>query len=510
MDYYTLCNSLIVNDSVFYKKISEKLEFYSYGCPDSRWDLETITGQLDLDSIKEDITIIDVCAATDEQEKISKAIVNRITAIYPDKKYIITGCGVNYDREFYKKYGLTLDNSQKFDLDNYPLKSTKIDIFKIPHSHGAVKIQDGCFNRCSYCAIKNFRCHYTYSKEDISKQVETSIQNGENHILLFGTEICEWKKDKEDLVDLCKYLLEKFPQISIKLDSINPGFNRIFELIDLIKNNLRMDKDIDLSVQSCSNKILKEVKRKYSVEKLFEIKNYIDNTIFMPYQLIVGLPGESDEVFEESFSNIKKLNPSMITLCKFSPRKNTELYNSKNRISEKLIDKRESLIRNLFCTKDKNTCIEFAKYRPQNYSNNALYVDLYSPNDLSSLYYKLDNYNSKPVIITRFNKSKNQEDLAINIKLLMAVFGLKIIVKLEFDDDIIKNFSILDFVEKVPSYLEIDFDKLKTTDNKEIYNLLKNIQEYQLDDIESIAIRLIKKGNVLLARKIINKFNISI
>ena len=200
----------------------------------------------------------------------------------------------------------------------------------------------------------------------------------------------------------------------------------------------------------------------------------------------------------------------MITLCKFSPRKNTELYNSKNKIPEKLIGERESLIRNLFNTKDKNIYIEFAKYRPQNYSNNVLYVDLYSPNDLSSLYYRLDNCNNKPVIITRFDKSKNQEDLAINVKLLMAVFGLKIIVKLEFDDDLITNFRILDFAEKVASYLEIDFDKLEDTDNKEVYNLLKNIQEYQLDDIESIAIRLIKKGNILLAKKIINKFNISI
>ena len=62
MEQYTnICNSLVMNDSIWYKKISDNLEYYSYGCPDSRWDLETIIYQLDLDSIKEPTIFIDTC-----------------------------------------------------------------------------------------------------------------------------------------------------------------------------------------------------------------------------------------------------------------------------------------------------------------------------------------------------------------------------------------------------------------------------------------------------------------
>lgn len=367
MSYQTLCNSLTLNDSVFYKRISDKLEFYSYGCHDSRWDLETITGQINLNSLEEDIVIIDVCAAVDVQEEISKSVVDKISKIYPDKKIIITGCGITYNRDFYSKYGMTLDNHQKFDLSNYPFKSIERDIFKITHSHGAIKIQDGCFNKCTYCAIKNFRCHYTYSEEEIFKQVETSIDNGINDILLFGTEICEWHHNNKDLVNLCKDLIERFPQITIRLDSINPGFGRIFDLIELIKSEPRMKKDIDLSVQSCSNKILKSINRFYNVNKLFEINKRIDNSIYVAYQLITGLPGETENIFLESLSNLKKINPSLVTVCAFSERKNTQLYNAKNAIPKDIAEQRKTIIQNTFAAKDKGIYLEFAKYKPYDY-----------------------------------------------------------------------------------------------------------------------------------------------
>ena len=46
-DYVSYCNHLIVNDEVFYKKVGDKIELYSYGCPDSIWDLETIAQCID-------------------------------------------------------------------------------------------------------------------------------------------------------------------------------------------------------------------------------------------------------------------------------------------------------------------------------------------------------------------------------------------------------------------------------------------------------------------------------
>ena len=97
-DYVTYCNHLIVNDEIFYKKVGDKIELYSYGCPDSIWDLETIAHCIDQDKLDDDIIFIDTCCAIDLPENISKQVVDRITSIYTDKTIYITGCGVEYDR----------------------------------------------------------------------------------------------------------------------------------------------------------------------------------------------------------------------------------------------------------------------------------------------------------------------------------------------------------------------------------------------------------------------------
>lgn len=513
MSYQTLCNSLTLNDSVFYKRISDKLEFYSYGCYDSRWDLETITEQINLESLKENIIIIDVCAAIDVQEEISKSVVDKISKIYPNKKIIITGCGITYDRDFYSKYGITLDNRQKFDLSNYPFESIKRDIFKIAHFNGAIKIQDGCFNKCAYCAIKNFRCHYTYSEEEIFKQVKASIDNGINDILLFGTEICEWHQNNKDLVDLCKDLIDHFPQIKIRLDSINPGFRRIFDLIELIKIEPRMKKDIDLSVQSCSDKILKSINRFYNVNKLFEINKRIDNSIYVAYQLITGLPGETEDIFLESLDNLKKINPSLVTVCTFSERKDTQLYNAKNAISKDVAEQRKAIIQNIFAAKEKGTYLEFAKYKPCKYKKGKIFeVDLYSLEELIKLWNLLEKNNSSKYItvFTDFKQLENQEDFALNVKLLLITFGVKVITRIKLDDYLIRQFDIINFAVETPTYLEIDFEKLETITKEEIINLANIILEYSLDNIEEVVIRLIRSKNSNLARAIIEEFNLDL
>ena len=500
-DYKTICNSLLMNDSIWYDKISDILEYYSYGCPDSRWDLETIVYQIDLDSVQKPTILIDTCCGIDIQEYISKTLVQNLRAIYPEKQFIITGCGVNYDRKFYDTYGLTLNNQEKFDITNYPFKSIKRDIFLAPHSYGAVKIQDGCYQHCSYCVICKVRPHVTFTYEEIDKQIQTCLANGWSDILLFGTDICEYYKDDHDLLDVCKHVLDTFPEItSLKLDSINPGYKRIYELIDFIKKESRFQKDLDLAIQSCSDVILKSIGRTYTFDDIKKITEYAGNDIFIAHQIITGLPGETDDLFNISFNNMKQLKPQLITLCPYSKRNGTVAALAENQVDKNIAQDREYLLRSTFNTAEYSSQHEFNQFRPElNGDQYILYVNLYDMLDSQKAFKSCLNMNQDKeiIIVTEYDKHKHWHEMEVNAKMLMVTFEAKIITNIIVDDDILERLNISEFSNSIPTYLHIDFIKLQKHHNEDtIISFFEKIQRYELDDIIDVIRRFIKSGNI--------------
>lgn len=506
LTYQDFCNSLVINDEIFYKKISDKLEFYSYGCPDSRWDLETIIYQIDLDSINKPTILVDACCATEEQEDVSKNLIYILSKAYPEKQLIITGCGVTYDKEYYSKYGLTLTNYEKFDIKNYPFNKLNKDPFLAKHSHGAVKIQDGCYQQCSYCVICKVRSHDTFTYEDIAKQVKTHINNKTTDILLFGTDITYWHYKGEDLVDLCRRLLKEFPQLtSIKLDSINPGFNRIYELIDLIKKEPKMQKDMDLSIQSCKNTMLKMIGRNYTFKDLLKIKEACGKDIFIASQIIVGLPGETKKVFNESFNNLKILNPDLITVCQFSSRKNTRAYNMPYTISKEEKNRREKLIRDNFKTTDYSSQLEFEKYQPVTTINPdgtkeckySVKYDFYEIKDIIKFMKDMETKDTSKInLLLEYNQNKDQHIFSIGTKLAAVKFGIYCKTMITLTDELISSLNILEFANTTLTHLYIGFEKLEATSQEKIEQIFKTMHDYNLShDTDDVFGNFIGIGN---------------
>lgn len=498
-----MCNSLIMNDSVWYKKITNTVEYYSYGCPDSRWDLETILGQLDLAEINEPTVFVDTCCGIDLQENISKTVVKNLHAVYPKKQLILLGCGVNYDKQFYKKYGLSLNNFEKFDINNYPFKKIDRDIFTIPHDFGTVKIQDGCSHSCTYCIIWKVRPHYTFSYQEIDKQISVCLQNKHTDIFLFGTDICLYMHNGHDLVDLLKHILNSFPDItSLKLDSINPGYERIYDLIDLIKSEPKMQKDLDLAIQSCSDTILKSVGRTHTFADLKKITEYAGDDIFIAHQLITGLPGETNKIFDENVKRIKELNPQLITLCPYSKRKGTVAANNLNQVPHNVAQKREDILRKMFNTSEPVAQYEFNNYKPDIKNNNChkIFANIYTFDGFIKAFKECQKYyndEKELVVIYDYNINKSWHTLEPNAKMLIVTFEAKLVANVVIDDYLLENLKIEDFADYIPTFVNISFKKLENKhDENKIIKLFKNIKKYNLGNVKQIIKQFIDCGNI--------------
>lgn len=456
----SLYNSLILNDEVFFEQFSEKILLFSYGCPDSIWDLETIAFNIDSSKLSTPIIFIDTCCAIDVQENISKEVVRQISLLYPNHEIFITGCGVNYDREFYSGFGRTFSNQEKFNVVNYdlPLKISSLDKAN-PHFNGFIKISDGCDYNCSYCIIKEVRPRHTFSYLEISKQIKDCLSVGQTQICLFGTEISNYSADGLTLLTLIKKLLMDFPDLTqIKLDSINPGYKDIFELIDLIKSEDKLAKEIDLSVQSFSNRILSLMHRPYSKQRLFAICDAAQG-LSIQAQLIIGFPSETEDDFNETLQAISTLNIERITTCPFSLRKWTSIY-PLDTVPLSIKHEREQVLINACTSKhgflEAETLSFFNSFKPR--VKSPFVCNLCDDSQFFQLCQTLSQGNQL-VILADFNNTELLK-FDIRIRLLFLVFEIPVIVRFIIDD-----FSIsLDFEKfmtmKLAAFVTFDFQTL--------------------------------------------------
>lgn len=499
-EYIKFCNTLLINDEIFYRKFNDKIELYAYGCPDSIWDLEVIASGIDSEKLEEPIIFIDTCAAIDKQEAVSKRVVDRLTKIYSDRKIFITGCGVNYESNYYKDKGICFNNQEKFKLENYnlPLKDN-YKFTQANHESGFIKISDGCDLNCSYCAIKNFRPKYMMSYNEIATQIERSIAAGNTDICLFGTEICSYNYRDIDLVSLIETILSDFIWItSIKLDSINPGYKRINELIKLIKEEPLMQKELDLAIQSCSDSILRRMHRPYTVE---QIKNVVKqcNGLDIQFQLITGFPGETDEEFNKSLEVIKELAPNRITLCPFSARVDTEAYTMDNQVPHEIAEKREQKLVEVVSNEtnqeiEKEGLREFNKFKKYGNNTNTLYFipkenlisDLYDTENFVNLFKTLEDFEKQSkyewfdLNSIKFDPNKEIGDLSTNLKLLILRFGARPYITININDETIKiNYPRL-LTNDITTFVSFKFEDLETATEDEVVNFFKMVLDCKL------------------------------
>ena len=342
-----------------------KFYIYTLGCKVNTYESNVIkdklinNGYIESNENDADIYIINTCTVTNTSDNKSLKVVRRVLKNYPNSIVVVVGCmtQVNYKILDDLNVSIILGNSGKSKIVEYIEKYKKtnkkiVDIKDIMKSdfedmclsnfnktRAFVKIEDGCENYCSYCIIPFARGKVRSKKpEVVINEIKNLILDGHKEIVLTGIHTGHYGSDLNSysFSKLLKEIekidgLERLRISSIEITELNDEF------LDVLKNSKILVDHMHIPLQSGSNDILKLMNRKYDkeyfidkIEKIREIRPNISITT----DLIVGFPGETLELFNETIDTIKKIKFSKIHVFPFSLRKGTKAEELPNHIDD--------------------------------------------------------------------------------------------------------------------------------------------------------------------------------
>ena len=305
-----------------------------------------------------DIFIVNTCTVTNTSDNKSLKEIRRIRREYPNSIIIVCGCMTQVRSDIDEiDADIIIGNRNKTKiielLDRFNKEKKKIiainDIMVQPfekmqlnnfnRTRAFVKIEDGCENFCSYCIIPYARGKVRSKQpSDVIEEVTTLVSNGHKEIVLTGIHTGHYGADLEDytFADLLNELvkidgLERIRISSIEMNELNS------EVLEVIKNNPKIVSHLHIPIQSGSDEILKLMNRKYLkkefMDKIDEIRS-IRPDINITTDIIVGFPGETEELFEETLDTVSKIRFSKIHVFPFSLRKGTKAEELPNHIDD--------------------------------------------------------------------------------------------------------------------------------------------------------------------------------
>ena len=246
-----------------------------------------------------------------------------------------------------------------------------------------IKIEDGCDRFCSYCIIPYARgAVRSRSTHEILEETKEFLTLGYKEIIITGINIALYGRDLVPKTSLYELLLELSSidgKFRIRLGSLEPNVVDI-ETVRNIASLPKLCHHWHLSLQSGSDKIIKDMNRNYSSEDFLQMVSAlreIDPFFSITTDIIVGFPGETGEDFSKSIEIVKAVRFAKVHVFKYSKRKNTVAFSMENQIpeqvkslrSKELIDISEKMSRAFLedCTDSKQEILIFGLDKSKTY-----------------------------------------------------------------------------------------------------------------------------------------------
>ncbi|MCK9425452.1 MAG: 30S ribosomal protein S12 methylthiotransferase RimO [Ignavibacteriaceae bacterium] len=328
-----------------------KVSVITLGCSKNTVDSERLMRQLEANNFKlqsdpndADTIIINTCGFIEAaKEESVNTILNAIAMKNAGKikKVIVAGCLSERYKEDLQKEIPEVDVF--FGTENYEgiikeiggeLKRELLGerLLTTPSYTAYLKISEGCDNPCSFCAIPLMRGkHKTKSIEELVRETEFLAKNNTKELILIGQDTTDYGKDlyeKRNLAELITRLSEVEGIEWIRLMYVYPS-HFPDDLIDVMANNPKVCKYIDIPLQHISDDVLRSMRRGITKRRTVETLNTLRKKIpgvTIRTTFIVGYPNETKEHFDELCDFVKEFKFDRIGVFTYSVEENTPSY----------------------------------------------------------------------------------------------------------------------------------------------------------------------------------------
>lgn len=324
------------------------------GCARNLVDSQTILSNLKrkghkiVDIENSDIAIVNTCAFIDEAKQESIDTIMDLLELKKQgklKKVIVAGClAQRYHKELSEEFKDidAIIGAQKLDQHDIPS-----NVSLTPKHYAYVKISESCYNKCSFCIIPKLKGKFvSRTIESILEEVRQLDQKGVVEINIIGQDITAYGMDLYHELSLAR-LLKEIVKITTNIQWIRLLYafpaHVTDELIDVIANERKICKYIDIPLQHISDHILLEMNRNITKQGTLDLMSKFRNKITngsIRTTFILGLPGESDKDFAELLEFVRNTRFEKLGTFLYSKEEHTPAASMSNQVLDSQKKKR--------------------------------------------------------------------------------------------------------------------------------------------------------------------------
>jgi len=319
-----------------------------------------------------DVYVINTCTVTENADRECRQIVRRALRNNPDAFVAVTGCYAQLRPDEITKISgvdVVLGSNEKFNIFDYAGDFSKnnlscvyvSDTNELNDFHSSLslegnertraffKIQDGCDYKCSFCTIPLARGKSrSMNPGEVINEFKTLLNAGYKEIILTGVNVGDYGINYGmNLYDLLQKMLSVDGDYRIRISSIEPNLLND-DILNLTYENEKLVNHFHIPLQSGSPEILKLMQRRYKVEEyqklIYKATEKIPN-LGIGIDVIVGFPGETDELFRETYDFLKDLPISYLHVFTYSERPDTKAVSLDGNVDISIRKKRNKMLR---------------------------------------------------------------------------------------------------------------------------------------------------------------------
>ncbi len=309
-----------------------------------------------------DVYVINTCTVTNSGDRKSRQAIRKMIRQNPEAVTVVIGCyaqmspdeieaieGVDIvlgtqGRERLVEYVQNFQNERApitnvgNIIEQKQFEGLEISGFE-SQTRAFLKIQEGCNNFCSFCIIPWARgLMRSQDPKLVISQIETLVSKGVKEVVLTGIHTAGYGEDLEDynFADLLRDIdqikgLERIRISSIEISQITE------EVLDVMRNSTKLAEHLHVPIQAGHDSVLKDMRRHYTIEefssKVTELREIFPH-ISLTTDIIVGFPGETDEMFTETIDNLRSIGFNELHVFPYSKRNGTPAAKMTNQVAD--------------------------------------------------------------------------------------------------------------------------------------------------------------------------------